>query len=139
MSWITLTAFAAVLAVAARNATLLSARVDELWREAPDKSRADIIMMAARERMSPVLKAALITALILVPPAVLGGAIGQGVIGPMAIIIIGGLITTTLVGLFALPLLMLGFGPRTAPEEWSSVYEPEVPVMPVTQEKVEVK
>jgi Cu/Ag efflux pump CusA len=139
MSWIALTAFAAVLAIAARNAALLSARVDELWREAPHESHASIVMMAARDRVSPILKAAVVTVLILIPPAVFGGTIGQAILGPMALIIAGGLVTTTLVGLFALPLLMLAFGPRTAPEEWSAVYESVVPVMPVMQEKVEVK
>jgi Cu/Ag efflux pump CusA len=139
MSWIALTAFAAVLAVAVRNAALLSARVDELWREAPQESHARVVLMAARDRMSPILKAAVVSILILIPPAVFGGTIGQAILGPMVIIVAGGIVTTTLVGLFALPLLMLGFGPRTAPEEWSAVYESEVPVMPVTQEKVEVK
>ena len=138
MSWIALAAFAAVLAIAARNAALLSARADELWREAPQESYASVVLMAARDRVSPMLKTAIVTVLILIPPAVLGGTIGESVLGPMALIVGGGLVTTTLVGLFALPLLMLGFGPRTAPEEWSSVYESEVPVMPVTQEKVEV-
>jgi Cu/Ag efflux pump CusA len=138
MSWIALAAFAAVLASAARNAALLSARADELWREAPQESYASVVLMAARDRVPPMLKTAVVTVLILIPPAVLGGTIGESVLGPMALIVGGGLITTTLVGLFALPLLMLGFGPRNAPEEWSSVYESEVPVMPVTQEKVEV-
>ena len=41
LSGIVMTAFAAVLAIAARNATLLSARVDELWRSQPQSSRAD--------------------------------------------------------------------------------------------------
>ena len=54
----------------------------------------------------------------------------------MLLIIGGGLVTTTLVALLVLPLLALWFGPRTAPEEWSEVYEAETPV---TQEKVEVK
>ncbi|WP_211881031.1 efflux RND transporter permease subunit [Pseudarthrobacter albicanus] len=138
MSWMALAAFAAVLAIAARNAALLSARADELWREAPQESYAGVVLMAARDRVSPILKTAIVTALILIPPEVFGGTIGESVLGPMALIVGGGLVTTTLVGLFALPLLMLGFGPRTAPEEWSSVYESEVPVMPVTQEKVEV-
>ncbi|WP_427007489.1 efflux RND transporter permease subunit [Pseudarthrobacter sp. H2] len=138
MSWMALAAFAAVLAIAARNAALLSARADELWREAPQESYAGVVLMAARDRVSPILKTAIVTVLILIPPAVFGGTIGESVLGPMALIVGGGLVTTTLVGLFALPLLMLGFGPRTAPEEWSSVYESEVPVMPVTQEKVEV-
>ncbi|MET1064812.1 MAG: efflux RND transporter permease subunit [Arthrobacter sp.] len=136
LSGIVMTAFAAVLAIAARNATLLSARVDELWRSQPQSSRMDVVMTAARDRAAPVLKAALITVLVLIPPAVFGGGVGQAVILPMLLIIGGGLVTTTLVALLVLPLLALWFGPRTAPEEWSEVYEPETPV---TQEKVEAK
>ena len=136
LSGIVMTAFAAVLAIAARNATLLSARVDELWRSQPQSSRGEVVMTAARDRAAPVLKAALITLLVLIPPAVFGGGVGQAVIFPMLLIIGGGLVTTTLVALLVLPLLALWFGPRTAPEEWSEVYEAETPV---TQEKVEVK
>ena len=136
LSGIVMTAFAAVLAIAARNATLLSARVDELWRSQPQSSRVEVVMTAARDRAAPVLKAALITLLVLIPPAVFGGGVGQAVFIPMLLIIGGGLVTTTLVALLVLPLLALWFGPRTAPEEWSEVYEAETPVM---QEKVEVK
>jgi Cu/Ag efflux pump CusA len=136
LSGIVMTAFAAVLAIAARNATLLSARVDELWRSQPQSSRVEVVMSAARDRAAPVLKAALITGLVLIPPAVFGGGVGQAVFIPMLLIIGGGLVTTTLVALLVLPLLALWFGPRTAPEEWSEVYEAETPVM---QEKVEVK
>ncbi|HEY9354728.1 MAG TPA: efflux RND transporter permease subunit [Arthrobacter sp.] len=138
LSWLSLTAFAAVLAIAARNAALLSARVDELWRESTELSRTDVVMTAARDRISPILKSALITLLVLIPPAVLGGTVGAALMVPMLLIIAGGLVTTTLVGIFVLPLLTLWFGPRTEPEEWSEVYESEVPVMPVTAEKVAV-
>ncbi|ALV43357.1 transporter [Pseudarthrobacter sulfonivorans] len=138
LSWLSLTAFAAVVAIAARNAALLSARVDELWRESEQMSRTDLVMTAARDRISPILKSALITFLVLIPPAFLGGAVGQTLIVPMLLIIAGGLVTTTLVGIFVLPLLTLWFGPRTEPEEWSEVYESEVPVIPVMPEKVEV-
>lgn len=138
LSWLSLTAFAAVVAIAARNAALLSARVDELWRESEQMSRTDLVMAAARDRISPILKSALITFLVLIPPAFLGGAVGQTLIVPMLLIIAGGLVTTTLVGIFVLPLLALWFGPRTEPEEWSEVYESEVPVTPVMPEKVEV-
>jgi hypothetical protein len=57
----------------------------------------------------------------------------------MLLIVVGGLITATLVALLVFPLLAVWFGPRTAPEEWSEVYEAEVPVQPVMQEKVEAK
>ncbi|WP_426978064.1 efflux RND transporter permease subunit [Pseudarthrobacter sp. O4] len=139
MSWMALTAFAAVVAIAVRNAGLLSARVDELWRTAPQTSHAKVVLMAAADRVSPILKAALTTVLVLLPPALFGGTVGQGVIGPMVLVIACGLVTTTLVGLFVLPLLTLWFGPRTAPEEWQEVYESEIPVQPVMQEKVEAK
>jgi Cu/Ag efflux pump CusA len=139
LSWMSMTAFAAVLAIASRNAALLTARVDELWLDSHQESRADVVMMAARERVAPILKSALITLLVLIPPCLLGGTLSQALMAPMLLIIAGGVVTTTLVGLFVLPLLTLWFGPSTAPEEWSEVYESEVPVMPVMQEKVEVK
>ncbi|MDI3211277.1 efflux RND transporter permease subunit [Arthrobacter sp. AL12] len=139
VSWLSLTAMAAVLGIAARNAVLLSARADELWRSAPQTSRAEVVMAAARDRVSPVLKSALITVLILIPPALLGGSVGQALVVPMLLIIAGGLITTTLVGLLVFPLLTLWFGPQTAPEEWSEVYDSEIPVQPDLQEKVEAK
>lgn len=138
LSWLSMTAFAAVLAIAARNAALLSARVDELLRDSAEVSRTDVVMSAARDRISPILKSALITLLVLIPPAFLGGPVGEALLRPMLLVIAGGLVTTTLVGIFILPLLMLWFGPRTAPEEWSEVYQSETPVSPVTQEKVEV-
>ena len=139
ISVLALTAFAAVLAIAGRNAALLSARTDELWRAAPQESAEKVVMMAARDRVSPILKSALITVAILIPPGLFGGAVGGAILGPMALIIVSGLITTTLIGIFVLPLLALWFGPRSAPEEWAEVYEAEVPVQPDMQEKVEVK
>lgn len=137
LSWLSLTAFAAVLAIAARNAAMLSARVDEIWRGTAGAQRTDVVMQAARDRVSPVLKSAVITLLVMMPPAILGGTVGQALIAPMLLIIGGGLVTTTLVGLFILPSLALWFGPRTEPEEWSEVYESEHPVMSMP-EKVKV-
>ncbi len=139
ISWLSLTAVAAVLAVTARNAVLLSARADELWRAAPQTPRTEQVLTAARERVAPVLKAALITVAVMIPPALLGGSVGEALVAPMLLIVVGGLITATLVALLVFPLLAVWFGPRTAPEEWSEVYEAEVPVQPVMQEKVEAK
>ena len=138
VSLLTLTAFAAVLAIAARNATMLSASADEHWRQSPGSLHTTVVMRAAKERVVPVLKSAVITVLVLIPAAVFGGVAGEAVFGPIALIIGAGLVTTTLVGIFVLPLLMILFGPRSGPEEWDSVYEADLPVMPVSQEKVEV-
>lgn len=135
-SLITLTAFAALVGIAARNAALLAARCDQLWRAAPEASRPEVIRMAARDRVSPILKTAAITVLTLIPPALFGGTAGQDVLGPMVLILAWGILTTTLFALFALPLFMLWFGPDKGPEDWGAISESDVPLM---QEKVEVK
>jgi Cu/Ag efflux pump CusA len=91
--WLPLTAFAAVPAIASRNAALLSARVDEPWRESQQMSCAKAVMTADRDRMSPLLKSALITLHVLVPPAVLGGTVGQALMAPKLLIIARNLLT----------------------------------------------
>ena len=134
-----LTAFAAVLAVAARNAALLSARTDELWRAAPDESPDKVIMMAARDRVSPILKAALITVAILIPPGLFGGAVGGVLPGPDGPDHRRRTHHDNSHRDLRTPPARTLVRPRSAPEEWAEVYEAEVPVQPVTQEKVEAK
>ena len=63
----------------------------------------------------PVLMSALMTALALLPLVLLGGVVGTEIIQPLAVIIWGGLLTTTLFLLFVLPALLLRFGPERAP------------------------
>ncbi len=61
-------------------------------------------------RLRPVLMTALTTGLALVPLAVTGDIPGQEIEFPMAIVILGGLITSTILNLFVVPSLYLRFG-----------------------------
>jgi CzcA family heavy metal efflux pump len=65
----------------------------------------DLVFRGARERLAPVLMTALVTALGLLPIALGSGQAGREVEGPMALVILGGLVTSTAINVLLLPLL----------------------------------
>jgi Cu/Ag efflux pump CusA len=68
-----------------------------------------------RERIAPIMMTALTTGLALVPLVIAGNIPGQEIEYPMAIVILGGLVTSTLLNLLVVPTLYLRFGkPRGA-------------------------
>ena len=67
-------------------------------------------MRGADERLVPILMTALVTGLGLLPLAIGSGEAGREIEGPMAIVILGGLITSTLLNLLVLPMLALRYG-----------------------------
>jgi len=64
----------------------------------------------ASERLPSVLMTALVTALGLLPLAIGSGEPGREIEGPMAMIIVGGLVSSTILNLLILPTIMLHFG-----------------------------
>jgi Cu/Ag efflux pump CusA len=68
------------------------------------------VIQGAKERLAPIMMTALATGLALVPLVVAGSIPGHEIEHPMAIVILGGLITATLINLFVLPSLYLAFG-----------------------------
>lgn len=114
-SLIALPAFSAVLGIAVRGSILLLRHARSL---APQDGAAlvpALVIRSARGRLTPVLMSALMTALSLLPLALIGGVVGTEIIQPIAVIIWGGLLTTTLFLLFVLPALLLRFGLERAP------------------------
>jgi Cu/Ag efflux pump CusA len=75
-----------------------------------------LVMRGATERLAPILMTASATALALVPLVIAGSISGHEIEYPMAVVILGGLVTSTLVNLFVLPSLYLRFAPRTRRE-----------------------
>ena len=71
---------------------------------------ANVYGRGAAERVVPILMTALVTALGLLPLALGTGEPGREIEGPMAIVILGGLITSTLLNLLVLPTLALRYG-----------------------------
>ena len=113
-SLISLVAFAAVLGIAARGALLLLGLVRSLRAEDSTASWPDLVLRGARERLGPTLMTSVMTAVILLPLVFFGGVTGSEIILPLAVIIWGGLLTTTLFMLFVMPAVLLRFQPKEA-------------------------
>ncbi len=102
-----LVGFFTVLGIAARNGILMIAHFKHLEEEEGVPFGLVLVVRGASERLSPILMTALATALALVPLIIYGDQPGQEIEYPMAIVIIGGLATSTLLNLFVLPSLYL--------------------------------
>src|SRR5918998_1122382 len=111
-----LVGFLAVFGIAARNGILMVSHFQHLERDEGIQFGRDLVIQGATERLAPILMTALATGLALVPLVVAGSRPGHEIEHPMAIVVIGGLITATVVNLFVLPSMYLRFGrPRSAP------------------------
>jgi Cu/Ag efflux pump CusA len=75
------------------------------------------VLRGASERLAPVLMTALVTGLGLLPLAIGSGDPGREIEGPMAIVILGGLATSTALNLLVLPALALRYGRFEKPQE----------------------
>jgi Cu/Ag efflux pump CusA len=102
-----LVGFFTVLGISARNGILMIAHFKHLEEEEGMPFGRDLVVRGASERLSPILMTALATALALVPLIIYGDQPGQEIEFPMAIVILGGLATSTLLNLFVLPPLYL--------------------------------
>lgn len=74
-----------------------------------------LVIRGAEERLAPILMTALATGLALVPLVIGGIRPGQEIEYPLAVVILGGLVTSTLLNLFLLPPLYAAFGRGAEP------------------------
>jgi CzcA family heavy metal efflux pump len=102
--------FLTVFGIAARNGILMISHFQHLEREEGEPFGPGLVLRGAKERLAPILMTAGATGLALVPLAVAGSVAGNEIEHPMAIVILGGLVTSTLLNLFVLPSLYLRFG-----------------------------
>ena len=98
-----------VFGISARNAILQLAHYEHLVEVEGAQWNADLVLRGANERFVPILMTAVVTALGLAPLAVGINQPGQEIEGPMAIAVLGGLFSSTLLNLFVLPALAQRF------------------------------
>ncbi len=115
-----LVGFFTVLGIAARNGIMMINHFQHLERFEGEAFGPALVLRGARERLSPILMTALATGLALVPLAIAGDLPGHEIEHPMAVVILGGLITSTLLNLCIVPSLYLRFG-RSSAEPDASV------------------
>jgi CzcA family heavy metal efflux pump len=119
-----------VLGIAARNGILLISHCQHLETEEGVPFGPELVIRAARERLAPILMTTLATALALVPLVVMGDVPGHEIEYPMAIVILGGLLTSTLLNLFVVPSLYLRFGRSQEPRHAAVQPDPVRPRAP---------
>ncbi len=111
-----LVGFLTVLGIAARNGILLINHYQRLERREGMVFGPELVLRGARDRLAPILMTAITTALALTPLVVAGNIPGHEIELPMAIVILGGIVTSTLLNLFVIPSLYLRFGSSPEPE-----------------------
>ena len=95
--------FITLFGIATRNGILLISNYQTL--EMQGHSLLDTIITGSRERLSPILMTALTAALALIPLALAGDVAGNEIQSPMAKVILGGLLTSTLLNIFIVPIV----------------------------------
>jgi Cu/Ag efflux pump CusA len=101
-----LVGFVTLFGISARNAILLVAHVDMLVLEEGRPWSMETLLLAVRERVTPIVLTALVTAFALLPIALESGQSGREIEGPMALVILGGLTSSLVLTLVLLPALV---------------------------------
>jgi Cu/Ag efflux pump CusA len=126
LSAVALLGLLTVLAMGMRGG-LLQIRHYQRLEEDGGPLDADLVARGARQRFVPTVTGILAAGLALVPLVFYGSASGMEIVGPLALIVLGGLVTTALVNLLVLPALYLRFAarPRPAPAAPEPAADPE--------------
>jgi CzcA family heavy metal efflux pump len=111
-SWI---GFLALFGIATRSGMLLIRHFQRLEREEGETLGLDLVRRGAGDRLAPILATAVGLALVALPFVVMGSRPGLEVVHPMAVVILGGIVTTTFLSLFVLPALYLRYAAPSEP------------------------
>lgn len=113
-----LVGFITLFGIAVRNGILLVSHYIHLLDTG--KAPRDAVFQGSMERLNPILMTALTAGLALIPLALGGGEPGKEIQTPMAIVILGGLLTSTFLNMVVVPVLFLRFGnwvPQTSTQQ----------------------
>lgn len=117
--------FISLAGIASRNGILLLNHYLHLVRYEGESFSKEMIIRAGKERLAPVLMTALTSGIGLVPLALSAGEPGKEILYPVATVIIGGLISSTILEFFVRPALFWRFGrkagERIVTSSWSEV------------------
>lgn len=115
-----LVGFVTLFGITTRNSIMMISHFEHLIAVEGETWGLHSAVRGATERLTPVLMTAAVTALGLLPLALGSGQAGREIEGPMAIIILGGLVTSTALSLLVLPTLALRFAKFPNPSKRAS-------------------
>ncbi|MEK7624843.1 MAG: efflux RND transporter permease subunit [Patescibacteria group bacterium] len=109
-----LVGFISLAGIVSRNGIMLIGRCIQLARNEVYEFTPEVVARATLDRVVPVLMTSLVTALALVPLLLAGGEPGKELLHPLAVVIFGGLVSSTIISLFLTPALFYRFGKKAA-------------------------
>jgi Cu/Ag efflux pump CusA len=110
LSIASLVGFITLFGIATRNGIMLVTHYNHLMDVEGMSFGRELVLKGAMERLSPIVMTALVAGLALMPLALSEGKSGRELEQPMAVVILGGLLTSTLLNMVVLPALYLKFG-----------------------------
>jgi CzcA family heavy metal efflux pump len=124
LSVATLVAFITLCGIASRNGILLLSHYLHLMKEEGEAFDAKMVIRGSLERLVPVLMTASTAGLALIPLLLSKGEPGKEILYPVAVVIVGGLISSTLLDLIVTPTVFLKFGKKAVSKYLESQQQP---------------
>ena len=109
-----LVGFISLAGIVSRNGIMLLGRCLQLVRKEQMPFTPETILHATLDRVVPVLMTSLVTSLALIPLMLAGGEPGKELLNPLAVVIFGGLVSSTVISLFLTPAVFYRFGHKSA-------------------------
>jgi Cu/Ag efflux pump CusA len=119
-----------VLGIAARGVVTLIRHYQQLQRSEGAVFGPEVVIGGTRDVLAPTLMTALAVVVLLAPIVVVGSIPGFEIVHAMAVVVLGGLVTTTVVTVFVVPVIYLRFGFESEQDMWA-----DEPLSPIPEQR----